>query len=121
MSWRQEVEPFASAWRFLLAEARGRGLVHAMAALDHMPTCGPAEVADLLRDMVAAGALEALKADPHGPRMHSVLAFRGLQGGKAGRLPTTWSPTDAHCFTYRIPPTERERAEREALSTWLAR
>jgi len=102
LSWRSQLEPWASAWRHLVERAEGVGLVHAMDALDLLVgNYAPADVADLLAEMVSAGELEPMGVCfAHPTYGHSLRAFRGLQ-----RIdqPGDWCPAEAHLWTYRVP------------------
>lgn len=114
--WRKSTEPWATAWRLLVRLARNCGLVHAMDVFDTLCALRaghatfPADLADLVADVVAAGELVPGKPDfSHAKYGPSLRAFRGLDPCLRGQ-PKAWCPTDAHLWTY-LTPEEHARLE----------
>lgn len=94
--------PRAEAWKRLEEDARGRGLVHGMKALEYLPRhCGPADAADLLAQMVQAKVLVPCKLDLAGAGP-SRRAFLGLVY-RRGSIPKEWQPAHADLWTYEVP------------------
>lgn len=120
-SWRKSREPHATAWRLLVRLARSCGLVHAMDVFDDYcalrkpgPT-SPADLADLVADVVAAGELVPIKVDFSHPRYgRSLRAFRAFQPGGAIKPSATWCAAEAHLWTYAVPEDAARIAAREA-------
>lgn len=115
-SYRETLEPYASAWRMILYKTVNRGLIHGMEAFQIIQqqcphSCrGPADAAIFLRDMVEVGALRPVAKDLAGAG-HSVLAFRSLQHLRESQPPVRpsiekWSrgmpseSADAHLWTF---------------------
>jgi hypothetical protein len=110
MSWRQQLEPYATVWKEFAEHVQGRGLMHGRWVVDRLQElqygitgCSPADGGDLIRDMVEAGVIVPCQKDIAGSDA-SGIAWRSIMsnGGPDGKGQPSgeWCSSDAVLWTY---------------------